>query len=313
MLSCLGKILNGKCTLRENTAFFREKRINGYVFFMHGKVHMSMRCQKCGEETFLPFQCPYCGGQFCAAHRLPENHNCPKMALARAPKQEETAMPQAPSDYKYTVTFGHPQRAKGRIYFSPKELKHLAVAALMVVAIGLSTGLYSDTFAQVEWFYAVGAFTAILTVSFFLHELAHKFTAQRQGLWAEFRLTLWGAALTLVSVLTPLFKIISPGAVMISGAARKGEIGKISIAGPATNLVLSMVMFGLAFAPTLYVGIFFFGAFFNAWLAVFNLLPVGILDGYKIFSWDRRVWALAFAAAVALVVPGYLMASSYVY
>jgi Zn-dependent protease len=243
---------------------------------------------------------------------LPENHDCPKLEFARAPKQE-AAVPNAASDYEYTVTFGQPQQAKGRVYFSPKELKHLAVAALLVVGIGLSTGLYSDAFGQVEWVYTVVAFTVILTVSFFLHEIAHKFTAQRQGLWAEFRLTLWGAALTLVSVLTPLFKIISPGAVMISGAARKGEIGKISIAGPAINLVLSTLLLSVAFAPTPYVGIFFFSAFFNAWIALFNLIPLGILDGYKIFSWDKRVWALMFAAALALAVPAYLMSSAYIY
>ena len=272
-----------------------------------------MKCQKCGEETFLPFQCPHCGGQFCAVHRLPENHECAKMEFARAPRQEEVAVLKPPSAYEYTVTFGQPQRAKRRIYFSSKELKHLVVAALMVVGIGLSTGLYSDAFAQVEWVYTVVAFTVILTVSFFMHEIAHKITAQRQGLWAEFRLTLWGAALTLVSVLTPLFKIISPGAVMISGSARNSEIGKISIAGPATNIVLSTVLLSLAFAPSPYAGIFFFGAFFNAWVALFNLIPIGILDGYKIFSWDKRVWGLAFAAAVALAVPAYLLASSYIY
>ena len=270
-----------------------------------------MKCQKCGEETFLPFQCIYCGGQFCAAHRLPENHDCSKLDFARAPKQEATAVSQ-PSDYRYTVTFGQSQRAKGSVYFSPKELKHLAVAALLVIGIGLSTGLYSDAFGQAEWFYTAIAFTVILTVSFFIHEIAHKFTAQRRGLWAEFRLTLWGAALTLVSVLTPMFKIISPGAVMISGNARHSEIGKISVAGPATNIILSTLLLSLAFAPTQYFGIFFFGAFFNAWIAIFNLIPVGILDGFKIFSWDKRVWALMFAAAVAVAVPAYLMASSYI-
>lgn len=268
-----------------------------------------MKCQKCGEETFLPFQCIYCGGQFCAAHRLPENHDCPKIGVARAPKQEEAVAVEAPASYEYRVTYGQPQLAKGRIYFSPRELKHLAIAALLVIGIGLSTGLYSDTFAQVNWSFTVAAFTVILTVSFFIHEIAHKITAQRRGLWAEFRLTLWGAVLTLISVLTPLFKIISPGAVMISGSAQSKEIGKISIAGPATNIVLSTILLSLGFAPSAYSGIFFFGAFFNAWIALFNLIPVGILDGYKIFSWDKRVWGLSFATGVALAVPAYLMAS----
>jgi Zn-dependent protease len=264
-----------------------------------------MKCQKCGQEIFLPFQCPYCGGQFCAEHRLPENHACPKMELARASKQEESAMGQGPNSFEYTVTFGQPRRGKGRIYFSPKELKHLAVAALLVIGIGLSYGLYSDISGQ-GWVFTVAAFTVILTVSFFMHEIAHKVTAQRRGLWAEFRLTLWGAALTLISVITPFFKLISPGAVMISGSARNDEIGKISIAGPAVNLILASVLLGAAFLPSPYSGMLFLGAFFNAWIAVFNLIPFGIFDGFKIFSWDKKVWALAFAASAALTVFSYV-------
>ncbi|MCW4044048.1 MAG: hypothetical protein NWE94_00850, partial [Candidatus Bathyarchaeota archaeon] len=256
-----------------------------------------MRCQKCGEETFLPFQCPYCHAQFCAVHRLPENHDCPNLVLARAPRQEDAAMPQAPSGYEYTVTFGQPRRTKGRIYFSSKELKHLAVGTLLVVGIGLSFGL--GALEQPDWPFVLSAVTAIITASFFAHELAHKFTAQLQGLWAEFRLTLWGAVLTLFSMLLP-FKIISPGAVMISGAAGLREIGRVSVAGPVTNVVLSTVFFGLMFAPTGYSWIFAIGAFFNAYIAAFNLLPVGILDGYKIFNWSRKVWVSVFAVAAAL-------------
>jgi Zn-dependent protease len=227
------------------------------------------------------------------------------MEFARAPKQESAA-PQTPSSYEYTVTFGHSRRVKGRIYFSPKELKHLAVATLLVVGIGLSGGLYSDVFSRVEWAFTLGAFTAILTASFFMHEIAHKVAAQRRGLWAEFRLMVWGAVLTLISLLTPVLKIIAPGAVVISGSAGQDEIGKISIAGPVTNIVLSTVLLGVAFVPSAYSGIFFLGAFFNGWLALFNLVPVGILDGYKIFSWNKVVWGLVFAASAALTVVSYI-------
>ncbi len=34
------------------------------------------RCDVCGEEVTLPYKCRYCGGNFCAEHRLPENHDC---------------------------------------------------------------------------------------------------------------------------------------------------------------------------------------------------------------------------------------------
>ncbi|MFP4530431.1 MAG: rhomboid family intramembrane serine protease, partial [Halodesulfurarchaeum sp.] len=35
------------------------------------------RCDYCGQEEGMPYQCRMCGGTFCSTHRLPENHDCP--------------------------------------------------------------------------------------------------------------------------------------------------------------------------------------------------------------------------------------------
>lgn len=35
------------------------------------------KCEHCGAEVTLPFQCTFCRGYFCIEHRLPENHDCP--------------------------------------------------------------------------------------------------------------------------------------------------------------------------------------------------------------------------------------------
>jgi Zn-dependent protease len=266
-----------------------------------------MKCEKCQQETFLPFQCPYCGGRFCAAHHLPESHDCPKMELVNAPKEAATI--QKPNSYEYKVTFGSSRRSSGRIYFSPKELKHLTIAALLVIFIGLMSGVYSSIFPQTSLPVSTAAFTIILTASFFMHEIAHKVTAQKRGLWAEFRLTLWGAIITLISAISPLFKIISPGAVMISGPADRKEIAKISIAGPITNVVLATALLSAAFAPSPFSLAFFYGAFFNAFIALFNLIPIGVLDGLKIFSWNRKMWACVFAPSLALVIVTYIFLS----
>jgi len=39
----------------------------------------SHQCKICGKEELIPFKCVYCGGYFCAEHRLPERHNCSKV------------------------------------------------------------------------------------------------------------------------------------------------------------------------------------------------------------------------------------------
>ena len=39
-------------------------------------LEVATKCDFCGKEEYLPFECRYCGGKFCAEHRLPEAHNC---------------------------------------------------------------------------------------------------------------------------------------------------------------------------------------------------------------------------------------------
>lgn len=258
-----------------------------------------MKCQKCGQEIFLPFRCPYCGGYFCAEHRLPENHDCPRIELARAPKKAKPIIAQTQRPHEYTVTYA-PFKPTRKIHFSNKEIKHLAMAALLVIAIGLSSTLY----IAIDFNY-LALFTVILTASFFAHEIAHKIAAQRRGFWAEFRLILTGAILTLISVISPFFKIISPGAVMVSGFVDRESMGKISIAGPLTNLFLSVGFMMIAFLPYHYKIVFILGAAFNAWIALFNLIPIGIFDGFKVFLWNKAAWALAFTASLILTVISY--------
>ncbi|ADB61508.1 Rhomboid family protein [Haloterrigena turkmenica DSM 5511] len=34
------------------------------------------KCDVCGKDESMPYNCRHCGGTFCADHRLPENHDC---------------------------------------------------------------------------------------------------------------------------------------------------------------------------------------------------------------------------------------------
>jgi len=271
-----------------------------------------MKCQTCNQEIDLPFHCPFCGGQFCSVHRLPENHACPKIDFARTQSQGQVLTPQAYNSYQYSYNLG-PQRHKNHITSSPKEVKHISVAAALIVAIGFSIGLYGRYFGgfNFTWTWTLmAAFAVIMTASVLVHEMAHKIMAQRNGLWAEFRLTTWGVVLTFVSVFLP-FRMIAPGAMMISGSPNGDEIVKISIAGPATNLILSGGILGAAFAlsPSPLSSMLFFAAYINAFLATFNLIPFGILDGYKIFSFNKKIWLLAFIPSVLLAVSTFILIS----
>lgn len=225
---------------------------------------------------------------------MPENHGCPEMWRAKLPKE------QAPAPFEFRVTV-QPPRPSTKFGFSMIEARDLAISILLVSSVGLSmlgTSLLSSRASVV--IVLVLAFTA----SFLMHEMAHKVTAQRHGLWAEFRLTVWGALITLISIISP-FKIISPGAVMIAGVADKDTIGRTAVSGPFTNLVICAGSLAVTFIVpeegNPFFGAVVFIAAFNAFIAVINLLPFGILDGWKVFQWSKLIWALAFVSSIALI------------
>lgn len=261
-----------------------------------------MKCEKCGVETALPFKCRYCGKYFCADHRLPENHGCTRIELARQPTAEVQTAPQS---YEYTISYPSTRRARGWLNFSRREIRDLAIAAILVIGVGLSMIALPSLFSGSSIDYAlIALFGFTFTASFFVHEFAHKIVAQRGGLWAEFRLTLVGAALTFISIISPFFKVISPGAVMVAGYADKEKTGKISIAGPITNIALAVGFLVLALVfPS--VWILALAALFNSWIALFNLIPFGIFDGFKVFSWNKAIWAGAFVISIAIMLVSY--------
>lgn len=260
-----------------------------------------VKCDKCGVETYMPFKCNYCGGYFCEQHRLPELHDCKG-------KYDQTK-PSTVQVGEYSSSGGfYGNYSTSRIirpfWFSRKELRDLAIGLLVIVTL---------PFVKVwSYFYIQPLFVivivTILALAFVLHELAHKFAAQRLGMWAEFRLSTTGLLFTFLSFILmqgglPLM-IVAPGAVMIKGLLNWNDYGKISIAGPATNIAQALIyLFAHALVlPESVLGVLsIYGIEINAFLALFNLIPFGVFDGMKIYKWDKRVWAAAAITAGLLV------------
>jgi len=255
----------------------------------------------------MPFRCPFCGGQFCSQHRLPENHNCIAINRARTQTQERVMTQQGYNNYNYSYLYGQNTQRKYRIRWSQKEVKHLGIASALVIGVGYSIALF-DGFG---WsLLAMSVFAMILTASFLVHEVAHKVYAQKAGMWAEFRLTTWGAVLTLIAVFLP-FKMIAPGAMMIGGNAPTAkDMIKISVAGVITNMIFASTFLALAFGLPYseYTWVLVFSAYINAFIAIFNLIPFGVFDGYKIFMLNKTIWVAAvIPAAVLLGITGWLL------
>lgn len=195
---------------------------------------------------------------------------------------------------------------RGKIKFSGIEVRDIIVSmAVLALAFFLlyRSGSVLDYFEYHlgEGMGYVGLFLlcfGLVIFSFLFHELGHKFTAQKAGLYSEYRMYPIGLFITLVtSAIGFLFAM--PGAVMIYGNADRKTYAKISIAGPAVNLVLGAVAIAgcLLTNYTALVVPFYMLASLNSILALFNMLPIPPLDGSKIIGWDIRVYIVLIVMA----------------
>jgi len=39
-----------------------------------------------------------------------------------------------------------------------------------------------------------------------------------------------------------------------------------------------------------------------SWMTLLNLIPFGILDGAKVYWWNKLVWAVSFSASLVMMV-----------
>lgn len=144
-------------------------------------------------------------------------------------------------------------------------------------------------------------------VAFVLHELAHRVVARSYGAEAHFIANDRWLLLSIAISFLGLF-IAAPGAVWHRGLLTIRQSGIIALAGPVTNLVLSVLFLLLLFPVVLLrppfvdllVTTCYVGFRFNAWIGLFNMIPAGPFDGAKVLAWDWRVFAVTAAVGVGL-------------
>ena len=191
-------------------------------------------------------------------------------------------------------------------HFTSDEIVNILVS---VVAISLAlTLVYSGGVTKLvnsgpETFIALFAISAFsIGIGFVLHESMHKYFAIKYGAWAQFQASPVGLLIGVLLALFLPFTFLSPGAVYIysAGITRK-QNGIISVVGPLTNIALCLLFVTISLFAGGFAWIFALGAATNAWLALFNMLPFGPLDGTKVLAWDWRIWGAVTLAAFLLV------------
>jgi Zn-dependent protease len=179
------------------------------------------------------------------------------------------------------------------------------------VGIWMGTPLQRTTLETYLVFLVLSMVT--VGIGFVLHELAHKFSAMHFGYWAEFRKD--NLMLLVAVVLAALVGVVfaAPGATMIYGSGvTREQNGKISAAGPVTNLILCipfaillLVSAGLDPSDPLrsMLGMAgMVGLQVNAMIAAFNMLPVSVLDGRKVLAWNPAIFAVLIIAAFGILI-----------
>jgi len=194
------------------------------------------------------------------------------------------------------------------IRFSKIELRDLFKAWVIIsIAVGI---VLTGGVLGFKLFTNILLAALTVGIGFLFHEMGHKIVAQKYGCFAEFRADNY---MLFLAIITSFFGIVfaAPGAVWISGHVGKNRNGKIALAGPATNLGLAVILVVLSFFfDGGYIGkIISLGLLVNVWLALFNLIPVWVLDGKKILTWDKTVYFITLGLAIALFVLRYFLPS----
>ena len=196
----------------------------------------------------------------------------------------------------------------GKIKTSRIELRDIAkawiVLSLAFACIYAGANFLDGTISKIYstqfiFLFLISLFTAGL--GFLLHELAHKFVAQRYGCVAEFRA--WDQFLFLALGMAAFIGLLfaAPGAVMISGMITRRENGIVSVAGPAMNYILGLLFLGLTFLIPAFESIFLIGFSINMMLGLFNMIPFGPLDGLKVFYWNKVAWGAMVVVGIFFV------------
>ncbi len=192
--------------------------------------------------------------------------------------------------------------------FSRVEIQHLFISIFVLTfafAFALTPFNFLDGFNIDNLVYGLLLSFLGISTAFFFHEMSHKFTAQKFGLWAEYRMFLQGLLLASVLGIITGFVFAAPGAVMFQGGSKNYETGRIAMAGPLSNIIIASVtlfLYLFIFYEIELIGeIIAFICFINAFLAVFNLLPFGPLDGTKIIRWNATVWVILLIFSILLI------------
>ncbi|MDD3574873.1 MAG: peptidase M50, partial [Methanospirillum sp.] len=131
-----------------------------------------------------------------------------------------------------------------------RERRDLLIAWLALSAAFTLAMVWGQRFdlLNIGLFFIISLITA--GIAFIIHEMAHKFTAMKYGYWAEFQMNSMMLVVAVAMAALAVVVFAAPGATLIYGnSISREENGKISIAGPVSNLIMI-----IPFAAMIFIG-----------------------------------------------------------
>ncbi len=203
-----------------------------------------------------------------------------------------------------------------------ENLKKIFLFAL-ILAIIFGYNDRSEKFILFNWLINFLLIYLICLISSFIHELGHLFSAYLQGCSLNLKLislkryhpatsSYFKIPLKLGAIFPLLITIFSNGLFYFPSIStydvkeekhlRLGkkfprlsewELAKISVAGPLASILLAVIFkfFNFSFISVSPVII-------NQWIALINILPIPLFDGYKVFIYSR----LLFFSSISFIV-----------
>ena len=211
---------------------------------------------------------------------------------------------------------------KGILLPYQSEFIHLLIGCILIYIIGLIS-FYNpkqqEGLTNLGYGWIVFMLAGFYMTAFLFHELGHRQVAVHFGLQTKFRLLKFGMILTAFSLLMGISSLVTgsqtlpslalPGAVVVLGLDKIDRTtGLCKTAGPSVNLVYGSILLMTSFLIPIYPINFFIAqaASLNFMLGLFNLIPIGILDGENIFKWNKKVYFSLVISMLILIIINYI-------
>ena len=135
------------------------------------------KCDYCGKEVDLPFQCSFCRFYFCTKHRLPETHDCPNLPTRTPLGRWKAKLPKTPEKVKERI------KEEGELYFikeknhKPKSLSRryermrVRLSKVMIVGLLLLSILFFEYFFMKAYFDTTMYVFVVLMTSYLTYTL----------------------------------------------------------------------------------------------------------------------------------------------